>query len=106
MHAGVGFLERLPVGLGVALPVVETIAFKPNGEFALLLFAIPRFVKVGIIPAIAAEYVLQSRGPQNEPHLIARHAFAKLGDLLGGNPVALLNPGSVRKAPVGRATGG
>ena len=86
--------------------MIKAIALEPDGEFALLLFAISRFVKVGIIPSVALKYILQGGGAKNETHLIARHAFVKLRNLFGGNPVALLDSGPVRKSPIGRAAGG
>src|SRR3546814_260758 len=57
-RAAVGFFVRLPVGLVVAFPAHQRVAFEPDCELAFFFLAVARLVIVRIVPAIGKENIL------------------------------------------------
>src|SRR5690606_34359010 len=96
-RAGIGSLERLTVRLRVSFPAYQGIAFEPDTEAALFRLAVARLAVIGIVPAVAAEDVLQGGRAQQETHLFACHARLQPLDLFGSDPVALLYVRAIRK---------
>src|SRR5690606_1355920 len=104
-RARVGLLEWLPVWLLVTFPAYQMVAFEPDAEAALLGRAVARLVIIRVVPAIAAEDVLQCGRAQEEAYLLASHSGLQACDLFGREPVALLNVRTIREAPLGAAAG-
>src|SRR5690606_9009183 len=105
-RAGICSLERLTVLLRVSFPAYQGIAFEPDTEAALFRLAVARLAVIGIVPAVAAEDVLQGGRAQQETHLLACHARLQALDLFGSDPVALLYVRAIRKTPFRTAAGG
>lgn len=72
-------LARRISGLHITFDAVEHIIDEEHRDHALLGRSTTRTVVIDVVPAVIAEHVRNQRRPQDEAHLLARHALAQLG---------------------------